>query len=215
MADIPPEFRGQPRSLAAMFAQVTTDARESLAIKRIVLAEPGTTHQGIWTVSRRDGSEFRSHFSCRIFAEARPGEPDRRVARGISQEVAMPRRGEPEPIVLLEHKLLESSTRPGEFRALINLQNLRLIRWVHGSAVPERIAWQGGAGEPEPMVHPEDRRVMIDMAKGLDRSSTAGTLRVRGVDGDWIRIDATANLVALERDVTAALVMFTLAELDT
>lgn len=213
MADIPPEYRGQSRSVAAMFAQVATDVNESQAIKTIVVARPGTTHQGIWTVARRDGTKWRSHFSCRVFAQpGAHGEPEHRVVRGISQEVAAFPHGEPGPIVLLEHKLLESITRPGEYRALFNLQNLRLIRWVHGSEVPERIAWQGVEGEAEPAVHPDDRRTMIAMAKGLDKSSTSGTLRVRGTDGGWIRIAITANLVAIERDVTAGLATFTIVD---
>jgi hypothetical protein len=216
LSQIPEEFRGHPRSVAAMFSTVTTDPKESLAIKTMVQAEPGTNHQAVWTVHLPDGSKFRSHFATRYYRQpGHNGEPDHVVCRGVSTEVTMPGLDdEPEPIVLLEHKILESSTRPGEYRALISLESLRLIRWAHGSPVPDRIAWQGAPGQPEPAVHPDDKRVMIDMAKGLDRSSTSGSMRVRGVDGQWIAIDATANLVALGRDATAALVMFTMSETD-
>jgi hypothetical protein len=211
MSQMPLEVRGRPRSVAVMFTTVETDPKESLAIRKMVLGQPGDRNQSVWTVNLPDGGAFRSHFATRLYRQPGwNGEPDHVVCRGVSVEVEMPPAGGPEPIVLLQHQLLESSTRPGEYRALLALESLRLIRWVHGSPVPPGIAWEGRAGEPEPAVHPDDRRVMIDMAKGLDRQSTAGSLRVRALDGGWIRIHATANLVALGRDTTAALVMFTL-----
>ncbi|MBF6331455.1 GAF domain-containing protein [Nocardia transvalensis] len=209
LADIPEDERGQERSVANMFAQVKTDARELQAMKRIIAAVPGSTHQGIWTVYRRDGSRCRAHFSCRIYEQLVNGEIHR-VARGISQEVTTGSDGQPEPLVLLEHRLLEADVPVGEYRALINLRNLRLIRWVHGSPIPDQIAWRNVKGEPTPEVHPDDRRTMIDMAKGLAKSSTSGHLRVRGTDGSWIPITANASLVAIDQETTAGLVKFTI-----
>lgn len=211
LADIPEDQRGAERSLANMFAQVQTDEKELLAMKRIIAALPGTTHQGVWTVFRRDGGSFRSHFSCRIYEQATPDGHHHRIARGISQEIAAGgASSEPEPLVLLEHRLLEADTPPGEYRALVNLRNLRLIRWVHGSPVPDEIAWRRNRGEPDPEVHPDDRQEMIDMARGLAKASTSGRLRVRGVDGTWIPISARASLVAIDQETTAALVKFTI-----
>ncbi len=202
LADIPPDERGQERSLANMFAQVQTDERELQAIKRIIAAVPGTTHQGIWTVYRPGGVHWRSHFSCRIYEQPVDGGAHR-IARGVSQEVATGGDGQPEPLVLLEHRLLEADVPSGEYRALINLRNLRLIRWVHGSPVPERISWRHVDDEPAPEVHPDDRRTVIDMAKGLAKTSTTGRLRVRGVDGSWIPITVRASLVAIDHRAEA------------
>ncbi|KZM71617.1 hypothetical protein AWN90_02515 [Nocardia terpenica] len=209
LADIPVDERGQERSLANMFAQVQTDERELRAMKRIIEAVPGSTHQGIWTVYRPDGRTFRSHFSCRIYEQPADGQLHR-VARGVSQTVATGGDGRPEPLVLLEHRLLEADVPTGEYRALINLSNLRLIRWVHGSPIPDRISWRHVDGEPAPEIHPDDRRTMIEMAKGLAKSSTTGRLRVRGVDGSWIPIIARASLVAIDQETTAGLVKFTI-----
>ncbi|WP_328290683.1 hypothetical protein [Nocardia aurantiaca] len=149
------------------------------------------------------------HFSCRIYEQPVDGTVHR-VARGISQEVATGSDGRPEPLVLLEHRLLEADVPPGEYRALISLRNLRLIRWVHGSPIPEQIAWRGIVDEPPPEVHPDDHRTMIEMAKGLAKSSTTGRLRVRGVDGSWVPIAARVSLVAIDQETTAGLVKFTI-----
>ncbi|MFF0494366.1 GAF domain-containing protein [Nocardia sp. NPDC004068] len=211
LADIPLDERGQERSLANMFAQVQTDERELQAMKRIIAAVPGTTHQGVWTVYRRDGASFRAHFSCRIYAQPGADGTEHRVARGVSLEITSSTTDtKPQPLVLLEHRLLEADVPPGEYRALINLRNLRLIRWVHGSPIPDQIAWRRVENEPEPGVHPDDRRTMIDMAKGLARSSTTGHLRVRGVHGGWIPITARVSLVAIDQETTAGLVKFTI-----
>ncbi|MEV0246851.1 GAF domain-containing protein [Nocardia sp. NPDC050712] len=207
MADIPEEERGQERSLANMFAQVQTDEKELIAMKRIIAAVPGTTHQGVWAVNRRDGKRFRSHFSCRIYEQISDGV-QQRIARGVSQEIGTGEAKDPQPLVLLEHRLLEADTPAGEYRALINLRNLRLIRWVHGSPIPEEVAWRGVLEEPAPEVHPADRPTMIEMARGLAKASTAGRLRLRGVDGSWIPIEASASLVAIDQETTAALLKF-------
>ncbi|MQY28918.1 GAF domain-containing protein [Nocardia aurantia] len=209
MAGISGENGRYRRSIADMFAQVHTDLGELAAIKKIITAVPGTVHQGIWTVKLADGSSFRSYFSCRIYEELIDGQPHR-LARGVSQEIAAGPTGEPEPLILLEHRVMEAQIPANEYHAVLNLQNLQLIRWVRGSSIPDRVAWRCRDGEPRPEVHPEDRRKMIDMAKGLARSSTSGRLRIRGVDGSWIPIIAQAFLVAVDQETTAGLVKFTM-----
>ncbi|MEG8178192.1 DUF5593 domain-containing protein [Nocardia terpenica] len=206
MADLPEEERGQPASLATVFAQVTTDHRESVALQRIVAPQPGETNQGVWTIKRRDGTQWRSQWSHATVEELVDGRMHR-VGLGLSQKVR-----EPEPVVLLERRILEVSTDPDEYQAIVALDDLSLIRWVPGTTPPGRIAWRRVAAEPEPAVHPDDRAVLLAMADGLSKSSTTGALRVRGVDGGWVRIDARADLVAVDRNVAAALVRFTIAE---
>ncbi|KZM70967.1 hypothetical protein AWN90_41315 [Nocardia terpenica] len=209
MADLPPEERGQAASLATVFAQVTTDHRESVALKRIVAPQAGETNQGFWTIKRRDGTEWQSHWSHRTVEESIGGETHL-VGLGLSQRVQTQPDSEPEPFVLLEHRLIEASSTPGEYQAIVDLDSLTLVRWRHGTTPPDRIAWRRIATEPEPAVHPDDRPVMLAMANGLSKSSTTGSLRVRGVDGEWVRISARADLVPVDRNVTAALVRFTI-----
>lgn len=204
MADIPQEYWGQERSLAAMFAQVDTDSAESVAIKKIITAKAGTVHQGKWSVTRQDGTKWPAHFSCRIYRETTAEGHVHMVARGLSVDIG----GDPKmtaapEIVLLEHRVLDALTEPGEYRALVDLKSLRLIRWMGGPA--PGIAWQKVASEPEPEVHPDDHATMIEMAKGLARQRTTGRLRVRALDGTWTWLNVTASLVAIDQETTAAL----------
>ncbi|MBF6059217.1 DUF5593 domain-containing protein [Nocardia terpenica] len=205
MADLPPEERGQAVSLATVFAQATTDHRESVALQRIVAARAGETNQGFWTIKRRDGTQWQSHWSHGTIEEQIDGETHR-IGLGLSQKVQ-----EPEPVVL-EHRILEASTNPDEYQAIVALDDLTLIRWVHGTTPPNMIAWRRIPHEPEPAVHPDDRPAMLAMARGLTKSPTHGSLRLRGVDGQWVRIDARADPVALDNTISAALVRFTIAD---
>lgn len=202
----PPEERDQAVSLATVFAQAATDHKESVALQRIVAARAGETNQGFWTIKRRDGTEWQSHWSHGTVEEPVDGEMHR-IGLGLSQKVQ-----KPEPAVLLERRILEASTNPDEYQAIVALDDLTLIRWVHGTKPPNMIAWRRIPHEPEPAVHPDDRPVMLAMAHSLAKSSTHGSLRLRGVDGGWVRIDARADLVAIDHTVDAALVRFTVAD---
>ena len=207
-ADIPEDNRGAPRSLAALFAQVDSGGLDISAMRAIVTMQPGNTQQGTWRVFRRDKTSFACHFSCRIYSQAgHTGESGHRVARGVCHMNAPDRESRRE--ALLVDQVLETAAAPGQYRVLVSRQSLRPIRWVHGSAIPDHIAWRRAQGEPEPGVHPEDRPIVDAMLKGLEKSSTRGHYRVRGVHGGWVGIDATADLLVLGPDADAALITFT------
>jgi hypothetical protein len=213
MADLPLKQRGAPRSVAAMFAQVDTGGRDISAMRDIITMQSGNAQQGKWRVIRRDGTSFRCQFSCRIYDQpGRDGDPSHRVARGICHMATL--EPESERDVLLVDQVLETAAAPDEYRALVSLQNLRPIRWVYGSPIPDHIAWQRAPDEPEPAIHPHDRHIVIAMAKGLEASSTRGQFRVRGIDTAWVRLDARADLVDLGQGAAAALVTFTATPAD-
>lgn len=206
--EIPVEERGQWRALANMFTKVEAGPKLSLALKRIIEAEPGSTHQDQWVVNRDAGDKRLSHFSCRIFAEAN-GD---RIVRGVSQDLPFVQDPEPEQIIVLEHQVLEATRDPREYRAILSLNNLRMVQWAPQSPTADRIAWRGAPGEPEPEVHPEDRALALTLVKQLGKQSPQGRVRVRGVDGGWIPIETTLRLIALDPKTTAALAQFTILD---
>lgn len=209
-AEIPVEERGQWRALANMFTKVDTGPLLSLALKRIVEAKPGSTHQDQWVVNRSDGEKRLSHFSCRVHA----AENGDRIIRGISQILPYVHTPEPEQIVVLEHQVLEATRDPKEFRAILSLDNLRMIQWAPKSPTADKIAWRGAPGEPVPQIHPDDLPSALQMFRDLDKRSPRGVVRVRGIDRSWVPIDATVRLIALDAKTTAGLVQFRLVEDD-
>lgn len=206
--EIPHAERGQWRSLANLFTKVETGPKLSLALKRIIEAEPGSTHQDQWVVNRDEGDKRLSHFSCRIYA-ASNGD---KIVRGMSQDLPYVQDPDPEQLIVLEHHLLEATRDPREYRAILSLRNLQMIQWAPQSPTADTIAWRGAPGEPKPEIHPDDRADVLRMFRELDKHSPSGRVRVRGIDGGWVTIDATVRLLALDATTTAGLVQFTIVD---
>ena len=215
MADIPKEFWGQERSVAAMFDQVgTTDRNEDTALAKIETEKAGQEHQGQWLVSRQDKTQWKAHFSLRI-REIRRG-PDNAVHRcsvGMSQNLgdveATTTEATPS-LAVLEHRYLTAMTDPGEFHALVSMKKVKLIRWI--TAAPPVIAWQGVASESEPAIHPEDLPNVLAAMKVLHQQRGEGVVRVKTVDGKWLPVPMRADPVMLDSTTTAAFVRVFLPE---
>jgi hypothetical protein len=205
---VPEDERQTEKALAGAFTRLVTNHDESQAMAKIVNSKPGTSHQAVWTV-RRDDDELRAaHFSCRMLAEEVNGEREV-ILRGITHDLGPA--GEittAPPPTILEHRVLEASTREGEYRALVNLRTLNLLRWYNSDPVPE-ICWENIAGEPKPAIHPDDLPIAKEMSAGLAHKRTSGTVRFRATDGQWKPLHLEASLVSLDQHTTAALVVIT------
>ncbi|MCT6735384.1 GAF domain-containing protein [Rhodococcus qingshengii] len=209
MADIPKEFWGQERSVAAMFNQVdTSDQREDSALAKIEQEQAGEEHQGEWHVERQDESKWRAHFSLRI-KEVRRGPKNEihKCSIGLSQnrgEIDDSRPDAAPSLAILEHRYLSAIREPGEHHALISMTKLKLIRWVTDPA--PGISWQGVASEAPPAIHPDDIPAALAIAKALPSRSGEGMFRIRTVAGEWLPVPIKANRVELDTETEAAYV---------
>ncbi|WP_040803919.1 GAF domain-containing protein [Nocardia concava] len=202
---VAPENRAREHAIAGVFTRVITNSDESDALAKIVRSAPGTEHQAVWTVRRDDGALRAAHFSCRLLEEHDAAGQSEVFFRGVTHDIgdATDVSAAPPPVIL-EHRVLDAAAEEGEFRAIVDLRTLRLLRWM-GPAMPE-IAWQSLAGEPEPQIHPEDLETAKSMSRNLAHQRTAGHLRLRSLDGGWKPVHARAVLMALDQHTTAALV---------
>ncbi|MEC3916070.1 GAF domain-containing protein [Nocardia sp. CDC160] len=202
---VAPENRAREHAIAGVFTRVITNSDESDALAKIVRSAPGTEHQAVWTVRRDDGALRAAHFSCRLLEEPSPTGGSETFFRGVTHDIgdATNVSAAPPPVIL-EHRVLDAAAEEGEFRAIMDLRTLRLLRWM-GPPMPQ-IAWQSLAGEPEPEIHPEDLDTAKAMSRNLAHQRTSGTLRLRTLDGGWKPVHARAVLMALDQHTTAALV---------
>lgn len=204
---VPEDERHTEKAMAGAFTRLVTNRDEGEALSKIIHSAPGTIHQAVWTV-RRDDDELRAaHFSCRMLEEIDPATSRSEVIlRGITQDIgpAIDVAAAPPPVVL-EYRVLEAATEEGEYRAIVNLKTLQLIRWV-GDPMPD-LAWESVDDQVKPGMHPEDLPVALEMSAGLARGKTQGTVRFRQLDGKWKACDVRATLMMLDQHTTAGLVM--------
>ncbi|QII09302.1 DUF5593 domain-containing protein (plasmid) [Rhodococcoides fascians A25f] len=206
MADLPPEHRGQERNIGAMFDQVVMkDGGESRALSLIETKTVGAGYQGDWIVERRDGSQWRAHFSLRILDVKRHGEVHR-CSVGVSQNLGNVVQDGPQSLMLLEGHYLRMARAEGEHAAIVSSRTLNFIRWV--TAASDRLAWKGVDDEPTPGIHPDDLSeaiLLMRRAESLGRSE--GQIRMMGVDGAYLPCELVIEPVALDGEVRAAFVL--------
>lgn len=213
---VPDDDRRTETAMAGAFTRLLAGSDQGDAIAKIINSQPGTEHQAVWTVTRDDDAQRAAHFSCRMYRERAPDSDEGEVIlRGITHDLgpADATAKAPSPVVL-EYKVIEASAEPGEYRALLHPANLALIRWMH-EPMPG-IAWENNTGEPTPAIHPED----VPRTRELIRTLTVppgraeGYVRVRGLDGSWVRLAARGGLMPLDTTTTAMLVTVRRADKD-
>ena len=102
----------------------------------------------------------------------------------------------------LAQRILKGLAQPGAHRALVDLTNWTLLKWLD-DPVPF-FDWRASlAGDH--LVHPDDRAQMARMAEEFATGTTSATLRMAANDGGWTPVHVTVNRVELEDDVYAGL----------
>lgn len=168
----------------------------ALAIK----AEPGQTVCSSWDVTDWHGTPIRTAFVARNTLEPGPDGRDHFLSRGMNWSADI----EPaEPGDLLAQRILHGLAQPGVHRALVNLSNWRLLKWLDDPC--PYYDWRGSdAGRPP--VHPDDAARMTAMTAEFVGRATARVLRLPGYDGAWVPLHATLTRVELEKNVFVGLI---------
>ncbi|ULE35061.1 PAS domain-containing protein [Mycobacterium sp. IDR2000157661] len=169
----------------------------AMAIRR----EPGTTLCGSWDVVDYRGEPITVGFVARTVLEATDDGAERLLCR------AMNWRGEPEESASspdqLAQRILNGLAQPGVHRALVDLSNWTLLKWLDDPA--PFFDWRAGlAGEH--VVHSADRPEMARMVDDFATGTASGVLRMpSGHDGEWTPVHVTLNRVEIDDDVYAGL----------
>ncbi|NNM46995.1 GAF domain-containing protein [Knoellia koreensis] len=208
---VEPEDRQTERATAEAFTRLVPNTDDAAALALLIRSRPGDEHQAVWAIRRDDGEMRAGHLSCRAVEELRDGRVEV-VLRGITQDIG-PAEATPAapPPVVLEQRVLESMARPGEHRALFNLKNLRILRWID-QPLPG-LHWTLDPAHPDARwIHPDDEGVAEQISASLRTGRTTGRLRMAAEGGGWITVDVLANIVLLDQHTTAGL--FTLRRVE-
>jgi hypothetical protein len=214
-----PGNRQNVHSLAELFAgrlapgrygRLKTNTDEATALAKLVDSSPGDEHQATWTATRDDGEKRAVNFAFRTVEEPNEKGEIELIGRGITHDIgpaeSTPAAPPPRPILLAELVIAAEQT-PGQWRAIINLRTLKLLRWLD-DPMPD-VAWEHQSPH-KPAIHRRDLRTAVQMSKELAKSGRANSeLRFRAADGGWTRLVVHARLMLLNQHTTAALVTLT------
>jgi hypothetical protein len=142
-----------------------------------------------------------SGFVARTSLEPGPDRQDHLTARAMTWRADLGG-----PVISADdvaHRILTGLTQAGVHRALIDLDNLRLLKWLDDPC--PFYDWRRSAKE-RPQVHPDDEDVLASMTKEFIDGATTQVLRMRGFNNDWVPVHVTVDRVELEPDTFAGLV---------
>jgi Family of unknown function (DUF5628)/Domain of unknown function (DUF5593) len=168
----------------------------ALAIK----AEPGQTLCSSWDVMDWQGNPIRVGFVVRTAVEPGPDGRDHLISRGMNWRGEID--GAPAPTNRLAQQILNGLAQPGVHRALMDLNNWTLLKWLDEPC--PFYDWRGSdAGRPR--VHPDDEPLISAMTTELADGASARVLRLPGEGGTWVPMHVTVNRVELEPETFAGL----------
>lgn len=189
------------RSFAENWPSRDLKPNESRVLALAVKAEPGQTLCTTWDGTDWQGNPIRVSFVARSAVEPAPDGRDHLIARGMTW------RAEPsepaEPADQLAQRILHGLAQPGVHRALIDLNNWSLLKWLDEPC--PFYDWRRSAMNA-PRIHPGDERRLADMTAQFAGGTAAGVLRMPGHGGTWVAVHVTISRVELEEKTFAGLV---------
>ncbi|BBY33291.1 hypothetical protein BST33_11365 [Mycolicibacter minnesotensis] len=174
---------------------------ENKVLALAIRPEPGQTICSSWDVTDFHGEVIRVGFVVRTAREPVAGGREHLVSRGMNW------RGQFEGAAarpdFLAQQILHALAQPGVYRAMGDLANRRLLKWLDGPC--PLYDWRSPAAS---RVHPDDQaqaaRMETDMARS--RAPVSGVLRLRQKDGGWAPVHVTVTQVELDEGTMAGLV---------
>lgn len=173
---------------------------ESKVLALAVNPEPGRTLCATWDGTDWQGNPIRVGFVARNSVEPGPDGRDHLIARGMNwrADPAAPA----EPTNHLAERILQGLAQPGVHRALADLNNWTLLKWLDEPC--PFYDWKRSMRPPR--VYPDDEPLLAAMTEEFATGPAARVLRLPGYDGGWVPVHVTVNRVELEEDTFAGLV---------
>ena len=174
---------------------------ESKVLAMAVKALPDQTLCSTWDITDWQGNAIRIGFVARTALERGPDRRDHLVARAMNWRTEL--KGPVVSVDDLAQRILQGLAQAGVHRALVDLNNWRLLKWLDEPC--PFYDWRSSETD-RPRVHPDDEDVMKSMTKEFVHGGTTNVLRMRGFEDDWVPVHITVNRVELEPDTFAGLV---------
>ena len=175
---------------------------ETKVLAMAVRAQPDQTLCSTWDLTDWQGTPIRIGFVARTGLEPGSDGRDHLVARAMNWRSEL--KG---PIVStddLAQRILNGLAQAGVHRALVDLNNWTLLKWLDAPCT--FYDWRGGIETGRPKVHPDDEELKASMTEEFVNGATSRVLRMPGHESDWVPVHVTVNRVELEPDTFAGLI---------
>lgn len=189
------------RSFADNWPARALNPNESRVLALAVRGEPGQTLCDTWDGTDWQGNPIRVGFVARNALEPGLDGREHLIARGMNW------RAEPgasaEPADHLAQQILHGLAQPGVHRALIDLSNWTLLKWLDEPC--PFYDWRRSAMNA-PRIHPSDEPRLAAMTAEFADGAASGVLRMPGHGNTWVAVHLTVNRVELAEKTVAGLV---------
>lgn len=159
---------------------------------------PGRTYATTWGFTDRQGMFRRVGWCSRTLMETGEDGSEHLIARSmniVDQVGAAPIAPDH-----LAQRILDGLAQPGVYRAIVDLSNWTLLKWVDDPC--PLYDWRNPV-----TMHPADREHHADrMQADLETGMTTAVLRLPGRQSDWVPIHATINRIELDEGIYGGLV---------
>jgi hypothetical protein len=185
------------RSMADDIPAGAFNEGEAMALSWTVDLAPGRTFAANWALHDGKGLHRRVGFCVRISREPAAGA-ERLLGRSMNLLETVG--ATPVSNEHLTARLIDAMARPGHYRAIIDLNTWRLIKWIDEPC--PLYDWRA-----TPAMHPDDHaRLATPMAEELSYDQTTAVLRLPANGGGWTPIHLSIHRVELATGVYAGLV---------
>jgi hypothetical protein len=188
------------RAFAEDWPSRDLNPNESKVLALAVKSEPGQTLCATWDFTDWQGNPIRVGFVARNGLEPGPSGRYHLIARGMNWRAEL--EGPVVPVDRLAQRILNGLAQPGVHRALFDLNNWTLLKWLDEPC--PFYDWR--SVENSPRVHPNDEHLMASMTTEFAQGATARVLRLPGHGGGWVPVHVTVNRVELEPNTFAGLI---------
>ncbi|MEO6795151.1 MAG: PAS domain-containing protein [Mycobacterium sp.] len=178
----------------------TFSPNENKVLALTIRAEPGQTICSTWDVTDFHGAPIRVGFVARNAWEPGAGGREHLVSRGMNWRAQL--EGAVQRPDLLAQQILHGLAQPGVHRAMVDLADWRLLKWLDDPC--PFYDWRGTVDAPR--IHADDEALIERMTSDFTAGPTAGVLRLRHPSGGWEPVHVTVNRVELEEDTYAGLI---------
>jgi len=150
--------------------------------------EPGATFCSTWDLTDHRGEPITVGFCARALLEEQDDGTDLLICRAMNWRSE--REGPAAPIDYLTQRILNGLARSGVHRALIDIDDWKLRKWLDEPA--DFYDWQANEVHPDDGIHLA--RMIVEYANG----ATSAVMRMRTGDGGWTPVHFTMNRIELE-----------------